>query len=96
LVTGYSNIAVNNIMAGLIKHGVKAVRCGNGHGMSENTVQSMAQLMPGYMEVRNMRAKGQFKEARQAEYALYEEVSVVTFGHFGFNGNAVRGSLVLL
>jgi len=39
LVTGYSNIAVNNIMAGLLKHGVKALRVGHGHGMDNNTLQ---------------------------------------------------------
>ncbi|KAK3256661.1 hypothetical protein CYMTET_34212 [Cymbomonas tetramitiformis] len=74
LLTGYSNIAVNNIMAGLVARGVKALRVGNGHGLIEHTLQSETERLPGFRDVERLRAQGDFHRAGRVLFSLQDQV----------------------
>jgi regulator of nonsense transcripts 1 len=74
LVTGYSNIAVNNIMAGLLKHGVRALRVGNGHGMTEDTLQSETERDRRHGDVQRMREMGRYPEAARLLFMIQERI----------------------
>eukprot|EP00959_Pyramimonas_sp_CCMP1952_P181460 3794231-Pyramimonas_sp.AAC.2 len=66
---------MSHIRLTTISHKADTVcRCGNGHGMTEHTVQAAAAELDGYAEVQALRAKKMFRDAGMAEYKLYEEV----------------------
>lgn len=73
-MTGYSNIAVNNIMAGLLKHGVRALRVGNGHGLDTNTLQSETEKDPRFREVQRMRDSFRHQEAGRLQFMIQDKV----------------------
>jgi hypothetical protein len=73
-VTGYSNIAVNNIMAGLLKHGVKALRVGHGHGMDSDTLQSESEKDRRFEDVRRMREQFRGAEAGKLLFLIQDKV----------------------
>jgi superfamily I DNA and/or RNA helicase len=81
LVTSYSNVAVNNILAGLLKAGVKAVRIGHSSGLTAHTLTTEAERLPIWGEVIELREKGEHQEAdrlqRTAQDRVMDEADVI-------------------
>ena len=63
LVSGFSNIAVDNIMTGLLDQGVKCLRVGHGHRMSTSTLQSEMLAHPNHAKIELLRKEAKGKQA---------------------------------